>query len=236
MNSNSAMMASTIRIVISIRSSSRTGRYVPVPSFPRTWRRKHLDRCRGQYPAGRSPLRSTTVVVPRRDAIAIQISDITNPTTPTAIRMSPTMCQLTWAVCTVTANRRIAPTAISTMDVPIPIFASRSSTRVLATHNPYPASSRSKRGQLPPGPGKAHRDDGAGAARLDAGAGAELVQQRQPHPHPPLRAAARGHVARSDALVDHDHHQPIGRLLDAQRDRPRGARVGVPHGVRERLG
>src|SRR6478752_1766244 len=44
MNSSRAMMASTIRIVISIRSSSRKGRYVPVPSFPPTWQRKHLYR------------------------------------------------------------------------------------------------------------------------------------------------------------------------------------------------
>jgi hypothetical protein len=61
----------------------------------------------------------TTVVVPRRDDVAIHINEITKPTTPTTIKMSPTTYQFTLAVWMLTANRKIAPAANNTIDVPI---------------------------------------------------------------------------------------------------------------------
>src|SRR6185312_8929314 len=58
----------------------------------------------------------------RRLSVAIQTREMTSPTMPTAIRMSPTMCQLTDAPARferrLTANRRIAPTAMRTIDAP----------------------------------------------------------------------------------------------------------------------
>src|SRR5690349_6161874 len=53
---------------------------------------------------------------------------MTRPTMPTAMRMSPTMCQLTDAPAKLerrlTANRRIAPTAMRMIDAPTLIGAS----------------------------------------------------------------------------------------------------------------
>src|SRR6185437_7790264 len=64
----------------------------------------------------------------RRLSVAIQTREMTSPTMPTAIRMSPTMCQLTDAPAKLerrlTANRRIPPTAMRTIDAPTLISAS----------------------------------------------------------------------------------------------------------------
>ncbi len=57
----------------------------------------------------------------RRVTVAAQMSDTTSPTTPTTISTSPTMSQLTFFVLSVTAKRRIAPTAMRMMEVPIPM-------------------------------------------------------------------------------------------------------------------
>ena len=48
----------------------------------------------------------------RSAASAIQNSEMTRPTPPTIIRIRPTVCRLMPFVVTVTAKRRIAPTAI----------------------------------------------------------------------------------------------------------------------------
>jgi len=57
----------------------------------------------------------------RRVTVAAQMSDTTSPTTPTTISTSPTMSQLTFFVLRVTAKRRIAPTAMRMIEVPIPM-------------------------------------------------------------------------------------------------------------------
>src|SRR4051794_29799705 len=54
----------------------------------------------------------------------LMMSDTTRPMTPTIIRISPMVLRLKPSVWTLTANFRIAPTAMRTIDVPMAMSAS----------------------------------------------------------------------------------------------------------------